>query len=141
MRNILEENGYTPPLTKQKVERVFRYEAIRPLELVHMDFNHFFINKQKVFLLLMQDDYSRFLCGHKLAESENIATLTEVFEDCVGKYGRMQVLMTDAGSAFYSWNGINRFQKLIAEEYGIDHIKAKNPVWEELLKVAVEKIK
>ncbi|MBX7232712.1 MAG: integrase core domain-containing protein [Bdellovibrionales bacterium] len=35
--------------------------------------------------------------------------------------------MTDAGSAFYSWNGMNRFQKLISEEYGIDQIKAGSP--------------
>jgi transposase InsO family protein len=127
VRNILEENGYTPPLAKHKTERVFRYEAARARELVHMDFKHFYINKQKVFLLLMQDDYSRFLCGHQLTESENIDTVIEVFESCVSKYGRMQMLMTDAGSAFYSWNGINRFQKLIAEEYGVDHIKAGSP--------------
>ena len=39
----------------------------------------------------------------------------------------MQTIMTDAGSAFYSWNGVNRFQKLIADEYAIDHIKAGSP--------------
>jgi putative transposase len=127
VRNILEENGYTPPRAVMKSERVFRYEAARPRELIHMDFKHFYINKQKVFLLLMQDDYSRFLCGYKLSDSENMDTVIEVFEECLSKYGRMQTLMTDAGSAFYSWNGFNRFQRLISEEYGIDHIKAKSP--------------
>jgi len=127
VRTILEENGYTPPKAKLKPERVFRYEAARPRELVHMDFKHFYIHKQKAFLLLMQDDYSRFLCGHRLTDSENIDAVIAVFEDSVAKYGRMQTIMTDAGSAFYSWNGINRFQKLIAEEYGIDHIKASSP--------------
>ncbi len=127
VRTVLEENGYTPPKARIKPERVFRYEAARPHEIVHMDFKHFYINKQKVFLLIMQDDYSRFLCGHRLTNSENMDTVIEVFEDSVAKYGRMQTIMTDAGSAFYSWNGINRFQKLIAEEYGIDHIKASSP--------------
>ncbi len=127
VRSILEENGYTPPKAKMKPERVFRYEAARPRELVHMDFKHFYIHKQKAFLLLMQDDYSRFLCGHQLTDSENIDAVIAVFEDCVAKFGRMQTIMTDAGSAFYSWNGINRFQKLMAEEYGIDHIKASSP--------------
>ena len=127
VRNILEENGYTPPKAVVKPERVFRYEAARPRELVHMDFKHFYINKQKVFLLLMQDDYSRFLCGHKLTNSENMESVIEVFEECVARYGRMQMVMTDAGSSFYSWNGINRFQKLISEEYGVDHIKASSP--------------
>lgn len=127
VRDILEENGYTPPKAVIKPERVFRYEAARPRELVHMDFKHFYIHKQKAFLLLMQDDYSRFLCGHRLTSSENIDDVIEVFETSVARYGRMQTVMTDAGSAFYSWNGINRFQKLIAEEYGVDHIKASSP--------------
>ncbi len=127
VRGILEENGYTPPMVKTKPERVIRYEAARSRELVHMDFKHFYINKQKAFLLLLQDDYSRFLCGHRLTDSENIDTVIAIFEECVGRYGRMQTIMTDAGSAFYSWNGVNRFQKLIADEYGIDHIKAGSP--------------
>lgn len=127
VRGILEENGYTPPMMKPKPERVVRYEAARPRELVHMDFKHFYINKQKAFLLLLQDDYSRFLCGHRLTDSENIDTVIAIFEECVGRYGRMQTIMTDAGSAFYSWNGVNRFQKLIADDYCIDHIKACSP--------------
>jgi putative transposase len=127
VRNILEENGYTPPRAVIKSERVLRYEAARPRELVHMDFKHFYIHKQKTFLLLLQDDYSRFLCGYKLTDSENMDSVIEVFEDCISKYGKMLMLMTDAGSAFYSWNGMTRFQKLISEEYGIDHIKAGSP--------------
>lgn len=127
VRSILEENGYSPPKAMMKSERVFRYEAARPRELIHMDFKHFYIHKQKVFLLLLQDDYSRFLCGFKLTNSENMDAVIESFEECVARYGRMQMVMTDAGSSFYSWNGINRFQKLIAEEYGVDHIKASSP--------------
>jgi hypothetical protein len=83
VRNVLEENGYTPPKAVSKPERVFRYEAARPRELVHMDFKHFYINKQKAFLLLLQDDYSRFLCGYKLTNSENMESVIEVFEQCV----------------------------------------------------------
>jgi transposase InsO family protein len=35
--------------------------------------------------------------------------------------------MTDAGSAFYGWNGFNKFQKLMTDEYGVDQIKASSP--------------
>ena len=127
VRSILEENGYTPPMVVSKPERILRYEAARPRELMHMDFKHFYINKQKLFLLLLQDDFSRFLAGFKLTDSENMDSVIEVFETCVARYGRMQVVMTDAGSSFYSWNGLNRFQKLISEEYAVDHIKASSP--------------
>lgn len=127
VRKILEENGYTPPKTTIKELHIQRYEAARPLELVHMDFKHFFIHKHKVFLLLIQDDFSRFILGHRMSSSENMKVVIELFEECVNRYGKMQTLMTDAGSAFYSWNGINQFQKLVAEEYGIDQIKAGSP--------------
>ena len=126
-RKILEENGYTPPKASVKEVEINRYEAVRPLELVHMDFKHFYINRAKVYLLLLQDDFSRFLCGYRMTDSENMKAVMEVFEQCVSRYGKMQCVMTDAGSAFYSWNGINRFQKLISEEYGVDQIKASTP--------------
>jgi transposase InsO family protein len=126
-RKILEENGYTPPKASAKEVEINSYEAVRPLELVHMDFKHFWINRSKAYLLLLQDDFSRFICGHRMTDSENMKTVIEVFEQCVGRYGKMQSLMTDAGSAFYSWNGINKFQRLLSEEYGIDQIKARTP--------------
>ena len=124
VRLILEENGYTPPKTIIKDGDDRRYEAVRPLELVHMDFKHFYINKQKVYLLLIQDDFSRFIMGYKTTDSENMKAVIEVSEESINKYGKMQTLMTDGGSAFYSWNGVNKFQKLLSEEYGVDHIKA-----------------
>ena len=127
VRKILEENGYTPHKAAVKEVEINRYEAVRPLEIVHMDFKHFYINKAKVYLLLLQDDFSRFLCGHQMTDSENMKSVIEVFEGCVNRYGKMQNVMTDAGSAFYSWNGINKFQKLMSEEYGVDQIKAGSP--------------
>jgi putative transposase len=127
VRNILIENGYTPPKTIIKNVSVRRYEACRPGEIIHLDFKHFYINKQKVYLLFLQDDFSRFLCGYKMTASENMKDVIEAFELCVKRYGKMQTIMTDGGSAFYCWNGINAFQRLLAEEYGIDHIKAGSP--------------
>jgi transposase InsO family protein len=127
VRKILEENGYTPPKAAIKEIEINRYEAVRPLELVHMDFKHFYINRAKVYLLLLQDDFSRFLCGHRMTDSENMKAVIAVFEECVNRHGKMQAVMTDAGSAFYSWNGVNRFQKLLEGEYGVDQIKASTP--------------
>lgn len=127
VRKILEENGYTPPKATIKEIEINRYEAVRPLEIIHLDFKHFYINKAKVYLLLFQDDFSRFLCGHRMTESENMKAVIEAFEECVNRYGKMQTVMTDAGSAFYSWNGINQFQKLMGDEYGVNQIKAGSP--------------
>ena len=83
VRNILEENGYTPPRAIVKSERILSYEAARPRELIHMDFKHFYIHKQKAFLLILQDDYSRFICGDKLTDSENMDAVIEAFAYCI----------------------------------------------------------
>ncbi len=72
----------------------------------------------------MQDDYSRFIMSYKTTDSENMAAVIVVFEEGINKHGKMQTLITDGGSAFYSWNGVNKFQRLLSEEYGVDHIKA-----------------
>jgi len=62
VRNIMEENGYILPRTRKK-EHTGRYEATRPLRLVHMDFFHFYIHRLKQCLLFILCDYSRFITG------------------------------------------------------------------------------
>jgi hypothetical protein len=62
VRQILEANGYKSPGKKNKEKgEENRFEARRPLELVQMDILEFFINKLKVYLLILLDDFSRFI--------------------------------------------------------------------------------
>jgi hypothetical protein len=56
----MEANGYCGIRKKREKEASQRFEALRPLELAQMDILEFFINKQKVYLLLL-DDFSRFM--------------------------------------------------------------------------------
>ena len=72
----MEEHGYVPP--KVTIERLDprRYEAVRPNQQVHLDFLHFYVHKAKSYLLLIEDDYSRFLVGWALCEGERGASVT-----------------------------------------------------------------
>lgn len=124
VRNIMEENGYVLPRTRKK-EHTGRYEATRPLQLVHMDFFHFYIHRLKQCLLFILCDYSRFITGWTLVDSENVDAVIKTFESSIAKYGKPESVMSDRGSAFYSWRGIGRFTKLL-DEYGIDQLIAKN---------------
>jgi len=125
VRAIMETYGYVQPKTRRK-EHTGRYEAIRPLQLYHLDFCHFHVHRQKQCLLLILDDHSRFIPGWTLLKSEHAAGVLEAFEKTVNRYGRPEAVMTDRGGAFHVWNGLSQFERQL-EEYGIDHYLAKEP--------------
>ena len=123
VRAVMEENGYVQPKLRRK-DHPGRYEAVRPLQLCHLDFYHFHVHRQKQCLLLILDDYSRFITGSVLLKSEHADGAIESFEQSVARYGKPEAVMTDRGAAFHSWKGLSRFEALL-EEHGIDHYLAK----------------
>ena len=140
VRGIMEEHGYVQPKLRRK-EHTGRYEAIRPLQLVHLDFYHFHVHRQKQCLLLILDDYSRFITGFTLLKSEHADGAIQAFEESVTRYGKPEAVMTDRGSAFHSFKGISRFARLL-EELEISHFLAREPAVNgksEALNAAVQK--
>lgn len=126
VRCVLEDNGYVTPKTRRVESHDQRYEAVRPNHLWHMDFLHRHIHKQKVYLLLVLDDWSRFIVGGALWDGERVSAVMETFSDAVGRHGKPEKVMSDGGSAFYTWKGVGQFTRLL-EEYEIDQIIAKTP--------------
>ena len=136
----MEEHGYVHPRLR-RTEHTGRYEAVRPLQLVHLDFHHFHVHRQKQCLLLMLDDYSRFITGFTLLKSEQADGVIRAFEESVTRYGRPDGVMTDRGSAFHSFTGISRFERLL-EELEVTHFLAQEPAVNgkiEALNAAVQK--
>jgi len=124
VRKIMEANGYEAPRKKRsKEEGNNRFEARRPLELVQMDILEFFINKLKVYLIILLDDFSRFILGHRLLPQTSIDEVIGLVRQAIDRYGKMQEMLTDRGFVFYSWQGANRFEKYLEVE-GIDHTHA-----------------
>lgn len=126
VRCVLEANGYVPPKVRRTEVHDQRYEAVRPNHLWHLDFLHRHIHKQPVYLLLVLDDYSRFIVGGALWEGERVAAVMETFSGAVGRHGKPEKVMSDGGSAFYAWRGVGQFTRLL-EEYETDQIVAKTP--------------
>jgi len=124
VRKIMEANGYKPP--RKAVtgkEEDHRFEARRPLELAQMDILEFFINKLKVYLLLLLDDFSRFILGFRLLTQTSIDEVIGLVQEVIDRYGKMEEMLSDRGFVFYSWQGANRFEKYLELE-GIDQIHA-----------------
>ena len=125
VRRVMEEAGYQPPKVERKAHDG-RYEAVRPNQLWHLDFVHRYIHQQKVFVLGLLDDYSRFVTGWALDDAERGDAVITSFEEAVRRYGRPEALMHDGGSAFWSWKGSSRFTRVL-EEYGVDQLKVDVP--------------
>jgi transposase InsO family protein len=89
-----------------------------------MDILEQYINKLKVYIVLLIDDYSRFILNFKIVEETSIDSIIELIDQAVQRYGKMEELLTDRGFVFYSWRGINRFEKYL-ELSGIDHTHAR----------------
>ena len=124
VRKIMEANGYEAPRKKTyKKEDGNRFEARRPLELVQMDILEFFVNKLKVYLLILLDDFSRFIVGYRLLTQTSIDEVIGLVQQAIDRYGKMEEMLTDRGFVFYSWQGANRFEKYLEVE-GIDHTHA-----------------
>lgn len=124
VRYVMEENGYVQPKTRKK-EHEGSYEAVRPRQLYHLDFFHFYIHKLKQCVLFLIDDYSRFIPGWAMVTSERVDVVIKTFEAAIARYGIVECAMSDGGSAFHSWRGIGRFTRFL-EEYEINQWIAKN---------------
>lgn len=140
VRAVMEEAGYVHPKLRRK-EHTGRYEAIRPLQLVHLDFYHFHVHRQRQCLLLILDDFSRFITGFRLLKSEHADGTIAAFEESVARYGKPEGVMSDRGSAFHSFQGVSRFERML-EEMEISHFLAKEAAVNgksEALNAAVQK--
>ncbi len=124
VRKVMQADGYRAGGKKRKGLKFRRFEATRPLELAQMDILEFFINKLKVYLILLLDDFSRFILGFRLLESTSVDAVIGVVSNAMDRYGKMDEILTDRGFVFYSWRGINRFEKFLLL-HRIDHTHAR----------------
>ena len=124
IRKVMEANGYQGEQTRHNTKEPQRFEASRPLELAQMDILELHINKARIYLILLLDDYSRFILGYRLLEETSIDEVISLVSGAVSRFGKMEELLTDRGFVFYSWRGINRFEKYLESE-GIDHTHAR----------------
>ena len=126
VRCVLEEHGYVTPKVRKKEGHDQRFEAVRPNQLWHLDFLHRYINKQKVYILIVLDDFSRFIVGGAFWDGERVGAGVETFGAAGTRHGRPEKGLSDGGSAFHSWRGVGRFTNLLTE-LEIDQIIAETP--------------
>lgn len=114
VRRVMEDAGYRPPKVKRDPHDQ-RYESVRPNHRWHLDFVHRHIHRASTFTLILIDDHSRFVVGHGVDDAERASMVLSTFEEAVARHGKPERVMSDRGSAFWSWRGISRFTALLDE--------------------------
>jgi len=128
VRKVMEANGYQKRGKKREEEACQRFEASRPLELAQMDILEVYINKARVFLMILIDDFSRFILGFRLLEETSIDHVIGLVREAVERYGKMEEILTDRGFVFYSWRGANRFELYLEKErIDLTHARPHHP--------------
>jgi len=128
VRKVMEANGYQKRGKKREKEACQRFEASRPLELAQMDILEVYINKARVFLMILIDDFSRFILGFRLLEETSIDHVIGLVREAVERYGKMEEILTDRGFVFYSWRGANRFELYLEKErIDLTHARPHHP--------------
>ena len=127
VRRVMEDAGYRPPKVVRRAHDE-RFEAVRPNHCWHLDFVQRWINRSSTFTLILIDDHSRFVVGHGVDDAERADLVIETFEAAIARHGRPEMVLHDKGSAFWSWNGISRFTRLL-EELEVAQIVAEHKEW------------
>lgn len=121
IRQILQNAGYGVGRRHEPKKDYIRFEASRPLELAQIDICEFYLHKLKVFLVLLLDDFSRFILNFALLDACLMDAIEDMVSAAVRRYGKMERLLSDRGFVFHGWRGINAFEKWL-EEMDIYHI-------------------
>jgi len=111
------------PKGKSNGIRYRRYRKRAPHLLWHIDLTGpFSIADQKVYLLVVIDDYSRFALTVEIMDSQETSKVTGVLEHLFSQYGSPKEILTDNGTTFTSvWaTGSHPFDEFCLS-HGVTH--------------------
>lgn len=119
----LEKAGYALVHTASRPkgdEEPRRWEAPRRNAIWQMDFAELRVGPERVSLLLIEDDFSRFIVGHALAATPSSEVAVEALRATIARHGKPEAVYTDRGGAFLAWRQASDFQRFLEHEL-IDH--------------------
>jgi transposase InsO family protein len=120
---VLTEHGYKLEHRGSRPEGdevPHRFEAPHRNALWQLDFAELFIGSERRQLLIIEDDFSRFIVGHRLVEQPTSEVAVEVLAEAIRRHGKPEAVYTDRGGAFLAWGEASSFGTFLEREL-IDH--------------------
>jgi putative transposase len=103
-------------------EELIRFEAPRPNALWQLDFAELRLPGVKLHLLVIIDDFSRFIVGHAVAESPESTVATQTLRQAMARHGKPEAVRTDRGGAFLARRGPDAFARVLEQELITHHV-------------------
>lgn len=94
-----------------------RFEAPRRNALWQMDFTDLRVAGEHLHLLVIQDDFSRYVVGHVLADSPEADVAVNLLRTAIARHGKPEMVRTDRGGAFKA----TAFARFLEDDL-IDHM-------------------
>ena len=120
---VLRQNGYelVHRGSRPKGYEDYRFEAPRRNALWQMDFGEFWVGREKLHLLAAEDDFSRYVVGHRLVSEKSTEVATGVLLEAMARHGKPEAVRTDRGGEFRAKTHEGDFARVLEAEE-IDHI-------------------
>ena len=120
---VLRKAGYAPVHRKGRPvgdEHPRRFEAPHRNALWQLDFTELRVGPERRWLLVIEDDFSRFVVGHVLAEGPTSEVVVEALREAIRLHGKPERVYTDRGAAFTAWRDVTSCEQFLDEQL-IDH--------------------
>jgi len=124
---VLRKAGYAPVHRKGRRvgdEHPRRFEAPHRSSLWQLDFTELRVGSERRWLRVIEDDFSRFVVGHVLAEGPTSEVVVAVLRDAIRLHGKPERVYTDRGAAFTAWRDVTSCEQFLDEQL-IDHSLGK----------------
>jgi putative transposase len=124
---VLRGHGYEPVHRggKPKGPEPVRFEAPRRNALWQADFTEVRVGGDKLHVLVMLDDFSRYVVGWALCEAPSSSAATETLRRAMARHGKPEAMRTDRGGGFVAFSKETDFGRFLEAEL-IDHIVGKS---------------
>jgi len=120
---VLRKAGYAPVHRKGRPvgdEHPRRFEAPHRNSLWQLDFTELRVGSERRWLLVIEDDFSRFVVGHVLAEGPTSEVVVAAMREAIRLHGKCERVYTDRGAAFTAWRDVTSCEQFLDEQL-IDH--------------------
>ncbi|HUQ81771.1 MAG TPA: DDE-type integrase/transposase/recombinase [Gemmatimonadaceae bacterium] len=119
----LRKAGYAPVHRKGRPvgdEHPRRFEAPHRNALWQLDFTELRVGSERRWLLVIEDDFSRFVVGHVLVEGPTSEVVVAALREAIRLHGKCERVYTDRGAAFTAWRDVTSCEQFLDEQL-IDH--------------------
>jgi transposase InsO family protein len=123
---VLRQHGYETVHrgSRPKGDVPIRFEAPRRNALWQADFAEVRVHAERLHVLVIMDDFSRFVVGHALCAAPTSAVATETLKAAIARHGKPEAVRTDRGGAFMANAKEGDFTRFLEAEL-IDPVRGR----------------